>query len=344
MLETIGKSHPIRKTPPAARRAGPQAPRWPSYNGTSQFVGTSPSGKVTVFVDPSLGQQGMQNARDLVGDADRVVAANDAIFGTPGGPVNVIVFALGGATDGTGGADHMGCDFTTGAAIEACAAFGNSARVSALFEAELSECSMGGNLCGASTGEALSRWCAAVISNNALSDFATAPVWAQDGMPDFVNQTDPTDRDAVSTGCAMAFLSWLISQGDQLNMIAPAMVSLGDSGTLADLYATLAGDDAANAWPAFMAAVQNLPGGITSDDPFGGVSQPAQIARLDASTIELAAKIFSTILADVAAGRPAHHTVANVRTMMVSTTAGKSRGARCTIGSRRLLPPGALAS
>src|SRR5437660_8323373 len=154
-------------------------------------------------------------------------------------------------------------------------------------------------------------------------------------MPDFVNQPDPTDRNPVSTGCAMAFLSWLMSQGDQLNMIAPAMVSLGDSGTLADLYATLTGDDAANAWPAFMAAVQNLPG-ITSDDPFGGVSQPAQIARLDASTIELAAKIFSTILADVAAGRPAHHTVANVRTMMVSTTAGKSYGARCAIGSRRL--------
>jgi hypothetical protein len=69
----------------------------------------------------------------------------------------------------------MGCDYVTGAAIEVCASFGNSARVSALFEAELSECSMGGNLCGVSTGEALSRWCATVIGNSALSDFATAP-------------------------------------------------------------------------------------------------------------------------------------------------------------------------
>jgi hypothetical protein len=34
------------------------------------------------------------------------VTANDAIFGTTGGPVSAIVFALGGATDGTGGADH----------------------------------------------------------------------------------------------------------------------------------------------------------------------------------------------------------------------------------------------
>jgi len=33
-------------------------------------------------------------------------------------------------------------------------------------------CSMGGNLCGVSTGEALSRWCAVVVGNNALADFA----------------------------------------------------------------------------------------------------------------------------------------------------------------------------
>ena len=71
----------------------------------------------------------------------------------------------------------MACDYTNGAAIEVCAAFGQPMRVSALFEAELSECSMGGNLCGQSTGEALSRWCAASVSQNALADFATAPAW-----------------------------------------------------------------------------------------------------------------------------------------------------------------------
>jgi hypothetical protein len=343
MLETVGKSHALRKTPVAARRGGRHAPRWPSFTGTSQFVGTSPSGKVTVFVDPKLGQQGLRNARDLLDDADRIVAANDAFFGTPGGAVSVIVFALGGATDGTGGADHMGCDFTTGAAIEVCASFGNPARVSALFEAELSECAMGGNVCGANTGEALSRWCAAEVSNNALSDFATAPAWAEAGHPDFVNQTDPTDGDPVSTGCGMAFLSWLMSQGEQLHTIAPAMVSLGDSGTLAQLYANLTGDAASNAFPAFMDAVQNLPNGITSDDPFG--EQPAHVAHLDASTIELAAKIFSTILADITAGRPAQHTVTNVRTMMMTAANPRTAGAQCSTKSRRLLPPGkALAS
>jgi hypothetical protein len=88
--------------------------------------------------------------------------------------------------------------------------------------------------------------------------------------------------------------------------------------------------------------LRSLVGGVTTDDPFGGASQPAQIAHLDASTIELAAKIFSAILADLAAGKPAQHTVANVRTMMISATTAKPRGAaaRCSIRSRRLLPPG----
>jgi hypothetical protein len=138
-----------------------------------------------------------------------------------------------GATHGTGGADHGGCDFTTGNAIEVDASFGAPSRVIASFEAELSECAMNGNLCGYSTGEALSRWCAAVVSSNALSDFATAPAWAQAGMPNWVDQTEQTDQSANSTGCGMAF-----------------------------------GDASMNAWPKFQAAVQALPGGVTTDNPF----------------------------------------------------------------------------
>jgi hypothetical protein len=259
----------IAQKPRAMSQAGPAAPQWPSYQGTSQFVGTTPSGRLTVYVDPTLGDAGLQNAQDLVNDGDRVANANYAIFGTTGGAVSVIIFALGGATDGTGGADHGGCDYTTGAAIEVCASFGNSARVSALFEAELSECSMGGDLCGVSSGEALSRWCAAQVSNNALSDFATAPTWAQDGMPDYVDQTDPTDQNADSTGCGMAFLSWLISQGYALSQIAPGLVALSAGGTLAQLYANLTSQSADSAWSSFQAAVNALPNGVTSDDPFG---------------------------------------------------------------------------
>lgn len=258
--------HPLR--PPRAAAA----PAWPTFTGTATLVGTSSSG-VTVYVDESLGAQGTQNAQSLLSDADSVVAQNNTFFGITGGPVDVIVYAIGGATDGTGGADHGGCDFTTGNAIEVDASFGSPNRVIGLFEAELSECAMNGSLCGYSTGEALSRWCAAVVSSNALSDFATAPSWAQNGMPDWVDQTEQTDQDAVSTGCGMAFISWLLSQGHHLAQIAQAMVALGDSGTLAALYAQLTGDAASNAWSKFQAAVAALPGGVTSDDPFNGFSQ-----------------------------------------------------------------------
>ena len=258
------RHHPLR--PPRHRRAA-GSPTWPTYSGTAQLVGTS-TGGVTVYVDPSLGQPALQNAQDLLASADGIVQRNNQLFGIAGGPVEVIVFALGGQTDGTGGADHAGCDFVTGNAIEIDASFGNAARVTALFEAELSECAMSGRLCGFSTGEALSRWCAMVVSGNALSDFATAPIWAQAGMPDWVNQTDPTDQSAESTGCGMAFISWLISGGHQLDAIAQGMVALGGNGTLADLYARLTGDAAANAWPNFIAAVGALPQGVTTDDPF----------------------------------------------------------------------------
>ena len=263
-------SHPLKRHP---------KPAWPSYTGISHYVGTSPSGQVVVYVDPSLGAPALQYAKDLVRDADRVVKANNAFFGSPGGAVEVIIFALDGQTDGSGGADHNACNYTSGGAIEVCASFGYPARVSALFEAELSECSMGGNLCGVCTGEALSRWCAAAVSSNALADFATAPTWAQKGMPDYVNTTDNTDQNAVSTGCGMAFLSWLQHSGSTLNKIAPAMVALGTSGTLAQLYAKLTSDAQSNAWPKFQAAIKALPQ-IATDDPFSGVSGAGKKAAL----------------------------------------------------------------
>lgn len=257
-------SHPIRATavPPA----------WPTYTGTAQYVGTSAAGRVSVWVDPSLGQPGLANAQWLVQDGDRIAAANDTIFGTAGQPVSVMIYALGGQTNGTGGADHGGCDYTSGSAIEVDASFGSNARITGLFEAELSECDMGGNLCGYSNGEALSRWCAAIISKNALADFATAPTWYQDGMPDWVDRTEHTDQDPDSTGCGMAFISWLMSKGYAIGPIARVMVALGDSGTLAALYARLTGSPAGDAWPAFQTAVQALPNGVTSDDPFGGAA------------------------------------------------------------------------
>ena len=257
--------------------SGSENIQWPSFRGQAILVGTSQSGRVTVYVDPSLGDPARQNATDLLAGADQVVQANDQFFGTSSGSVNAVVFALGGRTDGSGGADHLGCDYLTGNDIEVCAAFGNSQRVIALFEAELSECNMGGNLCGVSTGEALSRWCAAVVSDNALADFATAPTWFENGAPDYVSQTDPTDQNPVSVGCGMAFISWLHSKNLALSTIARALVALGSEGTLAQLYANLTGNDADTAYLTFMGAIRGLPAGLTNDDPFGALSSARRV-------------------------------------------------------------------
>jgi hypothetical protein len=248
-----------------------EPPAWPTFTADVIYVGSSPEAGIAVYSDPTLGEAGLRNAKDLIADADRVVLANESIFADVAGIVDVLVYAISGATDGTGGADHSACNYEDGGAIEVCAAFGDPAMVSALFEAELSECSMNGRLCGLSTGEALSRWCAmSVVPPGTLDGFATGPAWDKAGRPDFVNQTDPTDQNPVSTGCGMVFLSWL--QGvHQIGLpeIAQEMVRLGDGGTLAALYANLIGDTATNAWPAFSAAVADLPNGVQSDNPFG---------------------------------------------------------------------------
>jgi hypothetical protein len=98
-------------------------------------------------------------------------------------------------------------------------------------------------------------------------------------MPNWVDKTEHTDQDADSTGCGMAFLSWLISRGHGLSAVAQTMVRLGDNGTLARLYGQLTGDAASSAWSNFSAAVRGLPGGVISDDPFGALATAGAAAE-----------------------------------------------------------------
>jgi hypothetical protein len=276
-------------------------PSWPSYTGLATLVGTSPLGKVTVYVDASLGPLVITNANDLIANGDAICTSNDAIFGTTGAPVRVVIFALGGRTNGEGGADHLSCDYATGGNIEVD--FDNGGpltggfvvtsgqgprpspllRTHALFEAELSECSMGGNLCGVSTGEALSRWCAIHVAGNVLTDFKTANLWLL-FQQDWINNVAPTDRSNKATGCGMAFLSWLQSKnmgglGIPLSTIAPKLVALGAGGTFAQLYAQLTGKPAAAAFPDFQAAIKavgqvKLASSPAGDDPFNALDAP----------------------------------------------------------------------
>ncbi len=239
-------------------------PHWASYSFTGRYAQLlgSASG-VDVWYDPGSPDGCLQNAKDLLADMPRIVAFNQGVFGGGGkGAADALVWAMAGITNGNGGADHGGCTFHDGGAIELCQSTGQSMRCSALFEAEYSECCMNGRLCGYATGEALSRWCAMAVSNNALANYATAPRWQYLGCPNFVDVVSPSDSDYTAIGCGMAFLSWLMGRhGKTLNGVARAMVHNGDSGTLAQLYGP-------SAWTDFMADVVGI-GLITNDNPFG---------------------------------------------------------------------------
>jgi hypothetical protein len=259
-------------------------PIWPTFTGVATLVGSSPSGKVTVYYDATLGAPGLANAQDLIASADAIVVANNATFHSEGGKVNVIIFALNGKTNGQGGADHLACDYVTGQNLEVDADFGEPKRVHALFEAELSECSMNNFLCGLSTGEALSRWCAYKIAGNVLPDYATAKLWLIFGTPDYVSHTAQTDRDAYSTGCGVVTLSWFQSKtmglGFPLDVIAPKMVALGNAGTFADIYAELTGKPKTDAYPELKKAITaaggeyKLAGSKYGDDVFNALGAP----------------------------------------------------------------------
>jgi len=154
-----------------------------------------------------------------------------------------------------------------------------------------------------------------------------------------VNTTEDTDQGADSPGCGMAFISWMISQGHGLSQMAPAMVSLGDSGTLAQLYANLTSDDPANAWPNFQDAINSLPSGVNSDDPFNGLSQPTQKVNVAPGSAELVGRVFASMVTDLVAGRKPERIAANIRTVL-APAAPPSASAMCAPGSKRLLPPG----
>jgi hypothetical protein len=241
-----------------------------------QLVGTTPDGNVTVYYDPTLGPGGASLAQQIFATAAQTYASSQAFFNVPGQPVNVIFAAINGATDGSGGAYHYGCNFNPGGDLYCDAAYANPQLTTGLMVAELTECFMGaqnkGWNCGASNGEALSRVLAELLSggpNGALAAFASGPAWDQAGRPDWIDATEPTDQDLVSTGCGVVYLYWVISKGFTAAQVTQAGCP---NGALASNYSALTG--LATAWADFMAAVNALPGGITSDNPWGSAPPP----------------------------------------------------------------------
>jgi hypothetical protein len=238
-------------------------------------------GNVTVSYDPSLGAPGLALAKQMLDVVAAPYKDMQTFFGIPGGPVTVIIVPKGGANDGTGGAYHYGCDFTSGNVLYCDATFAsktvNPLQLEiALYVAELSECFMGaqgrGWGCGFSNGEGLSRFLAEYeTSIGTLDAFATGPAWAAAGYVDWIGQTEPTDQDATSTGCAIVYLYWLRSVGFTI----PQIVQAGGT-TLAANYQVLT--DRTTAYHDLRAAVTGL--SVTTDNPFGAPLQQPGLAVL----------------------------------------------------------------
>jgi hypothetical protein len=244
--------------------------------GASSWTG-SDGQPVTVYYDPGLGAAGLAVAKDILTRLDALMAYCDSIFGVRGQGGNVIIAAIGGATDGTAGAYHYGGDFVSGGDWYVDVADGNPDLTFGLAMAEISESYMGlqnrGWNAGHSGGEALSRFLAEIVSggpNGALAGYASGPSW--DGT-DWISHDQGTDQDYPSIGCGVLYL-WMLTK---LGYTPAKIVQAGEpDGTLASNYAALTGKPASSAFGDFSREVAGVggPGGFRGDNPFNAPLPP----------------------------------------------------------------------
>jgi hypothetical protein len=230
-------------------------------------------GNVTIDYDPVLGAQGLELAQRMLTGVRGPYDDMQSFFGMTGAAVSVVIAPLDGETDGSAGAYHYGCDFTAGGVLYLDATFTNTTvnpldLEIGLYVAELSEAFMGpqnrGWNCGYSNGEALSRFLAEHETlPDTLNAFATGPAWDQAGRPDWIDKTEPTDQDAVSTGCGMIFFYWMRALG----FAVPQFVQAGGA-TLSANYRALTGKD--TAYRDLLTALSGVT--INSDNPFGAAA------------------------------------------------------------------------
>ncbi|MGH9709378.1 MAG: hypothetical protein ACRD37_02385, partial [Candidatus Acidiferrales bacterium] len=180
-------------------------------------------------------------------------------------PMNIII------APGIGGAYHYGCaavDLYCDGDASATPGVDHTRYLVIAEEVEVFEAEQNkGWDCGASNGEGLSRVLATELYSTELNGFFTAASWLDSNRPDWVSQTDPTDRGAVSTGCAVLFLNYLRYQ---LNFSWAQIVQAGGS-TLEQTYKSLAGTS--GGFVSFKALLDShfppgQPSGLTSDNPF----------------------------------------------------------------------------
>ncbi|MES2114776.1 MAG: hypothetical protein V4578_06475 [Pseudomonadota bacterium] len=200
--------------------------------GPYTFAGSTSN--FDVYYDNSLGGAGHNMANAILANCERDYGEMVGWFsGVTAGRFSVYV------DPGSFGAYHANCSATELHVAAFSATDGNL--VNMLTMAEVDEVFMakqGRWNCGYSTGEGLSRVLTTQLYPDSLGGFASASTWLNTpGRPDYVDVTDPTDRNYVSLGCSTLFLNFL---RHQLRFSWQQIVRAGAS-TLAQTYTNLTG-------------------------------------------------------------------------------------------------------
>ena len=219
-----------------------------------------------VSYDQSLGTDGQSLSAALLSSCEWEYAVLKGWFGgiTPASlPFNVYIDL------GANGASHADCLSTT---IHCDAFTGTDADlVRMVLAAEIDEVFMAaqnkGWNCGANNGEGLSRVLAAELYPLQLGGFATAASWLDGGRPNWIDNTENTDKNSVSIGCAALFINFLHYE---LTYSWNAIIAAA-APTLAGVYKNLTGQT--DAWVRFSTLMQayfpaGKPSGLTNDNPF----------------------------------------------------------------------------
>lgn len=250
-----------------------------SLGGTAGFdypaVQEGATNNFVVYYDPSLGLNGKSCADGMLATCENDYAQTSAWFGgiaSPTLPINVVLAPLDSSGQGGGGAYHYGCSAVDlycdvknvpGLNID----YSRMLMVAELVEVFEAAQGVGWD-CGASSGEGLSRVLATALYPAELNGYTTSAAWLDTpNRRDWVNNTDTTDQNPISTGCAALFLNYL---NTQLGYSWEQIVQAG-APTLAQTYTNLTGQP--DGWTPFRQQLDNnfpigTPSGLTTDNPY----------------------------------------------------------------------------
>jgi len=255
----------------SARPARPPNPDQP-FDAPVTLEGSA--AHCSVYYEPSLAKNGSTIARAVMARFDNDFARLTEIFGgAPPNSFNIVIKKLDPTGQGNGGAYHHGCndetvycDAKTNPALDPD--FTGALAVSQATDVFGAYQNKGWSDCGNSKGTGLKRALAAALYPGKLDTYQTASSWLDDpNRPDYVSRNDPTDQDAVSTGCAVLFLNYMHTQ---LKIPWEKIVQAGGA-TLGETYSNLGlGNDGFSRFRQLMDKhyPRGKPSRLNSDNPF----------------------------------------------------------------------------